>query len=248
MNDNIEGLRHMETCGKHGAFVEPRECTRVGGRLLSCPECISEYRVELALIPERFRTKYLDTFSAQTEGERRALAVANEYVKNFTAHRTVGRCLVFSGNVGTGKTHLACAIALALAQRDQRVQYFTVTELIRRLRSCWDRGAPRKEADVLSDLCKLDLLVLDEVGVQFGRDSEIVQLTEVLDLRYREIKPTLLISNVPYRDLGQFVGERIVDRIRENGGKVLIFDWESRRGQLSTQTISGVVDATQRLQ
>jgi DNA replication protein DnaC len=120
--------------------------------------------------------------------------------------------------------------------------------LIRKLRSCWDRAAPRKEADVLSDLCKLDVLVLDEVGVQFGRDSEIVQLTEVLDLRYRDIKPTLLISNVPYRDLGQFVGERIVDRIRENGGKVLIFDWESRRGQAPAQPVTCLADATQRLQ
>jgi nucleoside-diphosphate-sugar epimerase len=44
------------------------------------------------------------------------------------------------------------------------------------------------------------------------------------------MRPTLLASNCTKDELKGFLGDRIVDRLRENGGKVLIFDWPSRRG------------------
>jgi IstB-like ATP binding protein len=164
-----------------------------------------------------------------TDGERRALLAAKDYVESFADHLAAGRSLVFCGSPGTGKTHLACAIIKSLAESGRRTRYFTVRELIRSIRATWQEDAPESEETVLRRLRELDLLVLDEVGVQFCKDAELTQLTEVMDLRYRDMKPTLVVSNCTGDELKKYLGDRIVDRLRENGGKVAIFDWPSRR-------------------
>jgi DNA replication protein DnaC len=156
--------------------------------------------------------------------------VAKNYVEEFADHLAAGRCLVFCGSPGTGKTHLACAIAKSVAQSGRSTRYFTVQELIRSIRATWQPGSRESEDTVLRRLQKLDFLVLDEVGVQFGTEAERTQLTEVMDMRYRAMKPTLVVSNCTRSELKKYLGERIADRLQENDGKVVIFDWPSRRG------------------
>jgi DNA replication protein DnaC len=186
--------------------------------------------VRAACIPDRFFPKTLDDYKATTAGERDALSVAKNYGEEFADHLAAARCLVFCGSPGTGKTHLACAIAKSVAQSGRSTRYFTVQELIRSIRATWQPGRLDSEETVLRRLRELDLLVLDEVGVQFGTEAERTQLTEVMDMRYRAMKPTLVVSNCTRSELKKYLGERIADRLRENDGKVVIFDWPSRRG------------------
>ena len=72
-----------------------------------------------------------------------------------------------------------------------------------------------------------DLLILDEVGVQFGSDFEKQILFDVLNERYEKLKPSILLSNIPGDQLADYLGERVTDRLRENGGKMIGFDWDS---------------------
>jgi DNA replication protein DnaC len=181
-------------------------------------------------IPLRFKTKTLADYHVTSDGEESALSTARSYVENFADHLAAGRCLIFCGRPGTGKTHLACAIAKSLIQKEQTVSYVTVAEVIRTIRDTWHRDSRETTNSVLQRLRAFDLLVLDEVGVQFGSDGELTQLTEVLDLRYRDVRPTLVVSNCKADELKQYLGDRGYDRLRENGGKVVVFDWPSRRG------------------
>jgi DNA replication protein DnaC len=186
--------------------------------------------VRAARIPDRFFLKTLADYKATTAGEQVALSVAKNYGEEFADHLAVGRCLVFCGSPGTGKTHLACAIAKSVAQSGRSARYFTVQELIRSIRAAWQPDRLYSVEQVLQKLQEMDLLVLDEVGVQFGTEAECTQLTEVMDLRYRAMKPTLVVSNCAVGELKNYIGERIADRLRENEGKVVIFDWPSGRG------------------
>jgi DNA replication protein DnaC len=77
----------------------------------------------------------------------------------------------------------------------------------------------------------MDLLILDEIGVQFGSETERNLLFDVLNERYEDCKPTLLLSNLPKQDVAKYLGERVMDRLREDGGRVVVFDWESHRGR-----------------
>ena len=75
----------------------------------------------------------------------------------------------------------------------------------------------------------LDLLVIDEVGAQAGTHYELSVLHEVLDRRYQLVKPTVVVSNMDAKELGQYIGERALDRLRENKALLAGFTWASER-------------------
>lgn len=242
-----------ELCEKHGKFTSQlMVVSKSFQHWSSCPACQQEreqrlrameeqerleaierrkqYRIENCMIPIRFELARLTNYSAETEAQKRALGAARDYVANFSDHLSAGRCMIFLGKVGTGKTHLACAIARELAEaHSYRTRYTTASETIRRIRGTWRKESQASEADILQELQGWDLLVLDEVGMQFGSEAEIVQLSEVIDLRYKQELPTLIISNCDLAGLTRYLGERAVDRLRDNGGQLVAFDWESWR-------------------
>lgn len=193
-------------------------------------------------IPKRFQTRSLDTYVPETLFQEKALAFSNTYADGFDEVLETGRCAIFIGRPGTGKTHLSCGIGLRIMRCDNRTVLFTsVLRAVRRIKKSWRRDSLESESGAIAAFVFPDLLILDEVGQQFGSETEKLLLFDVLNERYEQLKPTLLLSNVPledYEDKGQikpgvksFLGERIFDRLRENGGECVILDGESMRGK-----------------
>lgn len=183
-------------------------------------------------IPERFRDRRLETYVARTEGQRRALAFARSYADGFDAALKTGRSALFIGKPGTGKTHLAVGVGLQIMERDSRsVLFLTVMRAVRRVKDTWGRNSTQSESEAIASLVFPDLLILDEVGVQFGSDAERLILFDVLNERYEKRRPTLLLSNFTRDEVQAFLGERIFDRLREDGGEFIPFDWDSHRGK-----------------
>lgn len=238
-------------CEKHGAF----ESRHVFGRIWSrCPVCDAEEssarkvlesakaraeRVEAwrrkigsSGIPERFIDRRLGTFKASTAAQKRALTFAQHYADHFDDCLKSGRSALFIGRVGTGKTHLAVGIGMQLMERDGRAVLFqTVMRAVRRVKDTWSRNSTQSESEAIASLVFPDLLILDEVGVQFNSDTERLILFDVLNERYEKRKPTLLLSNFTLDEVKACVGERVFDRLREDGGEFVSFDWESHRGK-----------------
>ena len=79
-------------------------------------------------------------------------------------------------------------------------------------------------------LSKVGLLIIDEIGIQFGSDTEKLLISEIIDNRYQNLLPTVLISNLDLAGIKSCIGERSYDRLREDGGKVVAFNWDSHRG------------------
>lgn len=71
------------------------------------------------------------------------------------------RNLVLVGGTGTGKTHLAIAIARACIRDGKRGRFYTVVDLVNRLEAETKAGRQGRLAD---HLCRLDFVVLDELG------------------------------------------------------------------------------------
>ncbi|MFO1612062.1 hypothetical protein QOT38_29945, partial [Pseudomonas aeruginosa] len=57
-------------------------------------------------------------------------------------------------------------------------------------------------------------------------------LFSVIDGRYQNLMPTIVISNLKAEELPGALGERCVDRLRENGGIAVRFDWPSKRSEI----------------
>jgi len=181
-----------------------------------------------ACIPTRFQTMTFDAYKADTPEQRAALARVRDYVENFRDHKRTGAGLVMAGLPGTGKTHLAAAACLALIGQHW-VHYTTCMGLIRMVRDTWRRDSERTERDVLKLLGEtIDLLVIDEIGVQYGTDGEQTILFEVLDRRYAEMRPTLLLTNQDKAGFKAFIGERVADRLTQTHSW-MAFDWPSYR-------------------
>src|SRR5271155_4778034 len=82
---------------------------------------------------------------------------------NFLAHQ---RNVVLIGGTGTGKTHLAIAMARALIRDGKRGRFFNVVELVNKLEAEVRGGKHGRMAEYL---CRMDFVVLDELGYTISR-------------------------------------------------------------------------------
>lgn len=263
-------LERDAVCPEHGAYVA---LCHLGKVWTGCPACSQEaeqrreaeeaqraraavdaewqQRLGRAGIPERFMGCSLDNYVSTHPAQSRALEAAQAYASDWLQVRASGRGAIFIGNVGTGKTHLAVAIGLhAMRAHAASVLFISVQRAIRSIKDTWTRGSAMSEGQAIAVLTYPDLLILDEVGVQFGSDYERQVLFDVLNERYECRKPTLFLSNKDADDVRAILGERVWDRLREDGAAIVPFQWASHRGVggvAVSQRIEGCVASVQRL-
>lgn len=183
-------------------------------------------------IPSRFASKTFDQYQPDQPSAARIKAACVEYANEFPDRLARGVSLTLCGNTGNGKTHLACAIARhVITVHARSAVYMTVGEAFRSVKATFSKSSARTEQEALDALRQPDLLILDEIGVQYGSESEKNILFEIINERYEAMKPTIIISNLAAPALTEYVGERVIDRLKENGGKLAVFDWESSRGK-----------------
>jgi len=244
-------VSEKQMCPTHGEYVEQK--LMVAGRVMyrRCPTCNSEYhkakeateakaeaarKVELtkclhesSLIPKRFKSCSFENFIASNEGQTKALATAKAYADSWEQMQDRGSGLIFSGKAGTGKTHLACAIANAVIDLAIPAKFTTVTNMMRAIKETYSKDSDDSESKVLQRLSDVPLLVLDEAGMDYGTDFNKTLLFEVLNSRYENVNPTIILTNLDATALKEYLGERVVDRMRDGGGKLVTFNWESQR-------------------
>lgn len=235
-------------CDTHGEYLS----TKYPSGWLTCPTCMTakieaeniehvrqieagrakaraDALLKKAAIPQRFADRRLSTFVAELPGQKKALAVAHAYVENFD--KASGQSLILCGGVGAGKTHISVGIAHELIAKNCVCVFTSVIGAIRSVKETYSRGSDINEREALENLIEPDLLILDEVGVQFGSETEKLILFEIINGRYENMKSTIVISNLAMVELEKYLGERVVDRLREGGGKMVVFDWPSFRRQ-----------------
>lgn len=198
---------------------------------LAARQAALKARIEESLaqtaIPQRFIGKTLDNYRAETDGQARALEVCRAFADNFDRHLKLGTSIIMSGKPGTGKSHLAGAILQAILPRHVGI-YVTLMDLIRMLRDTWRKDSETTESQLLARLQEVPLLVIDEIGVQYGTDGERAILFDVLDRRYRAMRPVILMTNLGKEDFRAAIGDRVFDRLTEVA-RWVPFDWPSFR-------------------
>lgn len=242
-------------CPEHGEYQA--KAWNIGGkeRLSACPRCEADRQrqaaaeadrqrqleraardaddaaraLSVARVPKRFLGKTFETYVAETEKQRAALSICRSYAEDFAEHRKTGAGLTLAGGTGTGKSHLAAAIIQHISPLRSAL-YATVSDVVRGVRDTWRRDSPMSTGQMIDSLRHLDLLVLDEIGVQSGTDNEHQVLYDVLDGRYRDCAPTILLTNLDHKSMQAAIGDRLFDRLRETSRWVQ-FNWESYRPQ-----------------
>ena len=247
----VEIEKTGQKCDKHG-FFEAKVLRIAGSEQFGaiCPKCEAikreieakkqqEIEAELKRIkieqnkkklsvPLRYQSKTFENFETKLKQQEIALKTCKSFVSGFSEIVKNGASMVLCGTAGTGKTHLACAILYEIANQGFSGLYVRAFEMSREIKATFGRKS-EDETAVYRKFISPDLFVIDEVGAQYGSETEKLILFEVVGKRYDAMKPTILVSNLIEKELEDFVGIRVLDRMRENRGKVITFNHASNR-------------------
>lgn len=137
--------------------------------------------------------------------------------------------LIFMGAVGTGKTHLATAIALKACQEEREARFFTAASLANILLEKNSKGVLN---GFLSSLKKAELIVIDEVGfVPLHKDAAELLFQVISDCYER--KSLIITSNLEFSQWNTVFGDNrltaaLIDRLIHHS-HIVIFSGESYR-------------------
>ena len=173
-----------------------------------------------ANLPILHQTSGFKNYLTDLDGQIYAKSVAKAYAKKLQAGHSGN--LVILGTTGTGKTHLACAIARTLMHLSGTAKpiftkYAISAEVVEDVLNAYKRKDDSKEG-TLQRYASYGLLIIDEYGLDDNNnDAQTQALHRVLYERYNAKRPTIIISNKTIADLKEQLGHRALSRLRENG-------------------------------
>ncbi|MBM7070898.1 ATP-binding protein [Shewanella sp. 202IG2-18] len=214
--EDLEALREQDAQKLSSECVAHKKKTR------------SESAIGRSGILPKYQGCSFDNFICNAAGKQKVVKSALDWVESQTRQESSGG-FIFAGMHGTGKNHLASAIANLYIEDNQTAVIITVSDLMVRLRDTYRDDSSETEDGFIRKLANVDLLVIDEVGVQRNTVNEQVTLSTLINARDANNKPTGVLTNLDFNGLIKTMGERSVDRILSGVGIWLTFDWGSFR-------------------
>lgn len=111
------------------------------------------------------------------------------------------------GNVGTGKTYLASAVARLAIDDGMSTRVTDTLDILASLKATF--GTDESEDDVLSRLSRCKLLVIDDLGKETPTDWVLSQVFRIVNDRYEQMRPVIVTT--------QFSRPEMIERLAKNG-------------------------------
>ena len=190
-----------------------------------------EYLVKKSKLPEPLKMLEGFDFDFQPKLDRRL-------VMDLASLDFIGQkaSILFVGNNGTGKSHIAQSLALKACMQGYRTYYTTLSELIGDLNAgVFENTLERRIRKYINP----ELLVIDEMGhdrLELQVTKEAHLLFKVIDQRYKDNKSLIFTSNIEEEDWPEFLGDpvstsAILDRIFHHSVIVKIYGPSYRQYQ-----------------
>ncbi|MHB8172648.1 MAG: ATP-binding protein [Thermincolia bacterium] len=124
--------------------------------------------------------------------------------------------LLLTGQVGSGKTYLACCIANTLMDKGVSVVMVVVPDLLDEIKATYDQGrsgSDFSEQQLLDSARQVDVLILDDLGAHNYTDWTRNKIFSIINFRMNHQLPTIITSNLSLKELKEYLGERTTSRI-----------------------------------
>lgn len=151
-------------------------------------------------IKKRYLSRSFENFVVN-DVNRKAYEIAKSYVDNWQENKDKGEGLYFEGTCGTGKTHLAVAIAMKLINQGVPVICKTSIDLLASIKQSYERDSTVNEEDVIEAYNTVDLLVIDDLGKERATEWSVPILYRIINDRYENMLPTVITTNYNTDDL-----------------------------------------------
>lgn len=153
--------------------------------------------------------------------------------------------ILFTGQTGCGKTHLGVARLAEIVKADLpgKKSFCTVPDLLMQIRASfnaprpdgemnseWNPRDPVTEEEIVSYYASLDFLIIDDLGAEKSTEFSITTLYIILDRRIRELKTTIITTNLNMNQIEEHLGARIASRLSEMKNiKINMPDYRKKR-------------------
>ena len=211
------GFRIVDREGR--GFASPCECRRQAG--------VDDDLLAACRLPPRYEHCNLGTFEPGNVSLHAALDKALKYCAGYPfTGDDEGLGLLFSGDNGVGKTHLAVAVLRELVTtKGARGQFWDFHELIREIKHSYNPETRTTEEQILEPVIGTDVLLLDDLGAWKMTEWMVDTLFYVINSRYMAKRVTLVTTNFQDADRQaivasdplvrrEFLVERIGQRLR----------------------------------
>ena len=227
-----DGHIYCKTCNCQvdGTPVEFSDRKRIFRKSCQCDEerkRIQEERERQEKIAEIKKRCFIErnqenyTFgNADESTDKELLKKVKKYVEQFKKMKEENIGLIIYGGVGTGKTYITCSIVNAIIEKylyECKVMNFS--QILNELQN---GGFNLNRNEYIDSLTRKTLLVIDDFGIERDTEYALEQIYNVINARYQKQKPTIITTNLDYKDLEKEVPynlmlSRIYSRIIEMG-------------------------------
>lgn len=143
--------------------------------------------------------------------------------------------LVFQGNYGCGKTHLAAAIANYRYQSGKPALFLVIPEFLDHLRSTFSPESKVSYDQLFESVKNTPLLIMDDFGEQSSTPWAQEKLYQVINYRYNARLATVITTSCSLDEIESRIGSRLVDPKISTFFQILATDYRGDRLSQSTK-------------
>jgi DNA replication protein DnaC len=182
-----------------------------------------------SVIPRRYRDVSLEI--ARNDGVNPVvLKVVGDFIEEIEPRLDKGQGLWLAGGVGAGKTALAMLVSKTAIESGRTVAIYSLPKLLARIRATYEKDlAGDSYTQFFDRLISVDLLHVDDLGVEKRSDWVLEQLYAVVNERYEMERSMVVTTNLEQPALEEQIGERTVSRLIEICGPPLTIDGDDLR-------------------
>ncbi|WP_454965138.1 ATP-binding protein [Filifactor alocis] len=149
--------------------------------------------------------------NADKDTDKEIIKKAKNYVKHFEEMRKDNVGLFLYGNVGSGKTYIACSIANAIiTEYSYTVKMRNFAQILNDLQK---GGFNLDRNEYINSLTNSTLFILDDFGIERNTEYALEQIYNVINARYLKARPTIITTNLNFKDIETEQDDVMLNRI-----------------------------------
>ena len=149
--------------------------------------------------------------SADENTDKDIIKKAKNYVKHFEEMRKDNVGLLLYGNVGSGKTYIACSIANAIiTEYSYNVKMRNFAQILNDLQK---GGFTLDRNEYIEQITSPALIILDDFGIERNTEYALEQIYNVINARYLKARPTIITTNLNFKDIEKEQEDIMLGRI-----------------------------------